>query len=190
MYSIFFFFSTIPFFFSSFFSSFFLRSSPLAIPFFEGSIGSRDRGSRVPGSSSGQGFQGRRGFEGSRIAEGSRERFPSVKVLKKSMASSLARSNQGMTKSSKIILEWCPGQDNLPSCMNFSKGLPNNDIWKVLAELCTKKRIILSRTPFQNNFGELRTIMHLLLSPNDEDMVLLNPLTLGNLPTPRRSSTP
>ena len=62
--------------------------------------------------------------------------------------------------------------------MNFSKGLPNNDIWKILAELCTKKRIILSRTPFQNNFGEIRTIMHLLLSPNDEDMVLLNPLTL------------
>ena len=30
--------------------------------------------------------------------------------------------------------------------------------------------------------------MHLLLSPNDEDMVLLNPLTLCNLPTPRRSS--
>ena len=25
--------------------------------------------------------------------------------------------------------------------------------------------------------------MHMLLSPNDEDMVLLNPLTLGNLPT-------
>ena len=72
--------------------------------------------------------------------------------------------------------------------MNFSKGLPNNDIWKVLPELCTKKQVILSRTPFQNNFGELRTIMHLLLSPNDEDMVLLNPLTLGNLPTPRRSS--
>ena len=62
--------------------------------------------------------------------------------------------------------------------MNFGKGLPNNDIWKVLAELCTKKRIILSRTPFQNNFAELRTIMRLLLSPNDEDMVLLNPLTL------------
>ena len=72
--------------------------------------------------------------------------------------------------------------------MNFIKGLPNNDIWKVLAELCTKKWIILSRTPFQNNFGELRTIMHMLLSPNDEDMVLLNPLTLGNLPTPRQSS--
>ena len=61
------------------------------------------------GSPRGRGFQGRRGFEGSRIAEGSRERFPSVKVLKKSMASSLAGSNQGMTKSSKVILEWCPG---------------------------------------------------------------------------------
>ena len=37
---------------------------------------------------------------------------------------------------------------------------------------------MLSGTPFQNNFTELRTIMLLLLSPNDEDMVLLNPLTL------------
>ena len=26
--------------------------------------------------------------------------------------------------------------------MNFSKGLPNSDIRKALAELCTKKRII------------------------------------------------
>ena len=58
--------------------------------------------------------------------------------------------------------------------MNFSKGLPNSDIRKALAELCTKKRIILSGTPFQNNFEELRTIMRLLLSPNDEDVVLLN----------------
>ena len=65
--------------------------------------------------------------------------------------------------------------------MNFSKGLPNNDIWKVLAELCTKKRIILSRTPFQNNFGELHTIMRLLLPANDEAMVFLNPLTLDNV---------
>ena len=65
--------------------------------------------------------------------------------------------------------------------MNFSKGLPNNDIWKVLAELCTKKRIILSWTPFQNNFGELRTIMLLLLSPNDEVLFLLNPLTLDKM---------
>ena len=61
--------------------------------------------------------EGRLGVEGSRVVEGSRgrgsprgrERFPSVKVLNKSMASSFARSNQGMTKSSKIILEWCPG---------------------------------------------------------------------------------
>ena len=66
----------------------------------------------------------------------------------------------------------------MPFGTNFSKGLPNSDILKALAELCTKKRIILSRTPFQNSFGELRTIMRLLLSPNDEDMVLLNPLTL------------
>ena len=62
--------------------------------------------------------------------------------------------------------------------MNFSKGLPNSDIRKVLAELCIKNRIILSGIPFQNNFGELRSIMRMLLSPNDEDMVLLNPLTL------------
>ena len=62
--------------------------------------------------------------------------------------------------------------------MNFNKGLPNSDIRKALVVLCTKKRIILSGTLFQNNFGELHTIMRLLLSPNDEDMVLLNPLTL------------
>ena len=66
----------------------------------------------------------------------------------------------------------------MPFCTNFSKGLPNSDIQKALAELCTEKRIILSGTPFQNNFAELRTIMRMLLSPNDEDMVLLNPLTL------------
>ena len=86
--------------------------------------GSRVSGSRVSGSRvrgfyrvEGRGFQGRLGVEGSRVVEGSRgrgsprgrERFPSVKVLKKSMASSLAGSNQGMTKSSKVILEWCPG---------------------------------------------------------------------------------
>ena len=62
--------------------------------------------------------------------------------------------------------------------MKLCKGLPNSDIQKALAELCMKKRINLSGTPFQNNFEELRTIMRLLLSPNDEDMVLLNPLTL------------
>ena len=55
----------------------------------------------------------------------------------------------------------------------FSKGLPNSDIRKALVELRTKKRIILSGTPFQNNFGELRTVMRLLLSANDEAVVFL-----------------
>ena len=93
----------------------------------------------------------------------------SVKVLKKSMASSLAGSNRGMMVRSSPNLFW--------------NGVPDRIICLLVrisanAELCTKKRVILSGTPFQNNFGELRTIMRLLLSPNDEDMVLLNPLTL------------
>src|SRR6266511_3455621 len=37
------------------------------------------------------------------------------------------------------------------------------------------------RTSFQNNFGELHTIMRLLLPANDEAMVFLNPLTLDNM---------
>src|SRR6266511_3821229 len=37
------------------------------------------------------------------------------------------------------------------------------------------------RTPFQNNFGELHTIMRLLLPANDEAMDFLNPLTLDNV---------
>ena len=65
--------------------------------------------------------------------------------------------------------------------MNFSKGLPNSDIRKALAELCTKKRIILSGTPFQNNFEELRTIIRLSFSANVEVMVFLNSLTLDNV---------
>ena len=51
--------------------------------------------------------------EGSRVAEGSRvedrrgvERLPSVKVLKKSMASSLAGSNRGMMVRSSPKLFW------------------------------------------------------------------------------------
>ena len=51
----------------------------------------------------------------------------------------------------------------------------------LFAELRTKKLIILSRTPFQNNFEKLRTIMRLLLLANDEAMVFLNPLTLDNV---------
>ena len=78
----------------------------------------------------------------------------------------------------KVVLERSPGYNNSSFYTNFSKGIPNSDIEKALAELCTKMRIILSGTPFQNNFEELRTIMRLLVSPNDEDMVLLNSLTL------------
>ena len=78
--------------------------------------GSRVSGSRVRGfyRVEGRGFQGRLGVEGSRVVEGSRgrgsprgrERFPSVKVLKKSMASSLAGSNQGMLLRSSTKLFW------------------------------------------------------------------------------------
>src|SRR6187200_1433303 len=88
------------------------------------------------------------------------ERFPSVKVLKKSMPSSFARCNRGMLVRSSAKLFW--------------NGVPDRIIRLLL-------RIILSGTPFQNNFGELRTIMRLLHSPNDEDMVLLNPLTLDKM---------
>ena len=65
--------------------------------------------------------------------------------------------------------------------MNFSKGLPNGHIRKALAKIRTIKLIILSGTPFQNKFGELHTIMRLLLPANDEAMVFLNPLTLDNV---------
>jgi SNF2 family DNA or RNA helicase len=37
--------------------------------------------------------------------------------------------------------------------------------------------IILSGTPFQNNFEELRSIIHLLLPANDEAMDFFNTLT-------------
>ena len=98
---------------------------------------------------------------GSPSSRGSRgrERLPiaSVKVLKNSMTSSFARSNRGMLVRSYAKMFWY--------------GVPDRIIRLLL-------RIILSGPPFQNNFGELRTIMHLLLSPNDEVLVLLNPLTL------------
>ena len=69
--------------------------------------------------------------------------------------------------------------------MNFSKSLPNSDIRKARAILPTKKRIMLSGISFQNNFGELRTIMPRLLTANDEAMDFFNTLKLGNLSTPR-----
>ena len=60
--------------------------------------------------------------------------------------------------------------------MNFSKRLLNIAIWKAFAEIHTKKRIILSGTPFQNNFKELRSIIRLLLLANDEAMDFFNTL--------------
>src|SRR6187399_3463633 len=71
----------------------------------------------------------------------------SVKVLKNSMTSSFARSNRGILVRSYAKLFW--------------NEVPDRIIRLLL-------RISLSGTPFQNNFGELRTIMRLLLSPNDE----------------------
>src|SRR6187399_883488 len=84
----------------------------------------------------------------------------SVKVLKNSMTSSFARSNRGILVQSYAKIFW--------------NGVPDRIIRLLL-------RIILSGTPFQNNFGELRTIMLLLLSPNDEVLFLLNPLTLDKM---------
>ena len=55
-------------------------------------------------------------------------------------------------------------------------SLMNIAIWKAFAEIHTKKRIILSGTPFQNNFEELRTIMRMLLPVNDEAMDFFNTL--------------
>jgi DNA repair and recombination RAD54-like protein len=65
--------------------------------------------------------------------------------------------------------------------MKFRKCLPNIANWKAFAELRTKKLIILSGTPFQNNIEELRTIMRLLLPANDEAMYFFNLLTLDKV---------
>ena len=102
-------------------------------------------------------------MRGSRVVDrrevGGVERLPTcIKVLKNSMTSSFARSNRGMLVRSYAKMFW--------------NGVPDRIIRLLL-------RIILSGTSFQNNFGELRTIMLLLLSPNDEVLVLLNPLTLA-----------
>ena len=101
---------------------------------------------------------------GSPSSRGSRgrERFclASVKVLKNSMTSSFARSNRGILVRSYAKMFW------------------NGVLDRIIRLLL---RIILSGTSFQNNFGELRTIMLLLLSPNDEVLVLLNPVTLDKM---------
>ena len=85
----------------------------------------------------------------------------SVKVLKNSMTSSFARSNRGMFVRSYAKLFW--------------NGVPDMIIRLLL-------RIILSGTPFQNNFGELRTNMSWLLLANDEVMDFFNTLTLARQP--------
>src|SRR6187401_2659705 len=104
-------------------------------------------------------------MRGSRVVDrrevGGVERLPTcVKVLKNSMTLSFARSNRGILVRSYAKLFW--------------NEVPDRIIRLLL-------RIILSGTPFQNHFGELRTIMRLLLSPNDEVLVLLNPLTLDKM---------
>ena len=71
--------------------------------------------------------------------------------------------------------------DNSLFCTKFSKSLPNIAICKAFAEIRTKRRIILSGTPFQNNFEELCSIMRLSFPANDEVMVFLNSLTLDNV---------
>ena len=101
-------------------------------------------------------------MRGTRVVDrrevGEVERLPTcVKVLKNSMTSSFSRSNRGMLVRSYAKMFW--------------NRVPDRIIRLLL-------RIILSGTSFQNNFGELRTFMLLLLSPNDEVLVLLNPLTL------------
>ena len=94
-------------------------------------------------------------------------------------------------KLSKVILERNPREDNSVFGTKYSKSLPNIAIWKAFAEIRTKRRIILSGTPFQNNFGELHTIMPRLLPANDEAMDFFNTLTQGMQPLDpsRRSLT-
>src|SRR6266566_3476544 len=87
------------------------------------------------------------------------------------MASSLAGSNRRMMVRSSSKLFWNGVPDRIISFLVRSSA----------AELRTKKLIILSGTPFQNNFEELRTIMRLLLPANDEAMYFFNPLTLDNV---------
>ncbi|KAK9273366.1 hypothetical protein L1049_018175 [Liquidambar formosana] len=67
----------------------------------------------------------------------------------------------------KILLEF-------PGLLVLDEGhTPRNQrsrIWKALTKIQTKKRIILSGTPFQNNFGELYNIL-CLVRPEFADMI-------------------
>lgn len=64
---------------------------------------------------------------------------------------------------------------NFPGLLFLDEGhTPRNQrssIWKVLCELKTKKRIILSGTPFQNNFLELYNTL-CLVRPGFSDTIL------------------
>src|SRR3990170_3648451 len=73
----------------------------------------------------------------------------SVKEFKKTMTSTLAGNDRRIMGRSSSKLFW--------------NGVPD--------------RIILSGTPFQNNFEELRIIIRLLLPTNDEAMDFFNTLT-------------
>ncbi|RWW21137.1 hypothetical protein GW17_00014723 [Ensete ventricosum] len=68
-------------------------------------------------------------------------------------------TSKASTGLSKILLE-------KPGLLVLDEGhIPRNErslIWKVLGKVKTEKRIILSGTPFQNNFGELYNILCLV----------------------------
>ena len=85
----------------------------------------------------------------------------SVKGFNKTNTSSLGESNSRMMVRSSPKLFW--------------NGVPDRIIRN-------KRRIILSGTPFQNNFAELRTNMPRLLLANDEVMDFFNTLTLARQP--------
>ena len=101
------------------------------------------------------------------------------------MASSLAGSNRRMMVRSFSKLFWNGVLDRIISFFGtkFSKKVFQIAIFgRLLLNFVPKSYlIILSGSPFQNNFGELRTIMRLLLLANDEAVVFLNPLTLDNV---------
>lgn len=84
----------------------------------------------------------------------------------------------------KILLE-------MPGLVVLDEGhTPRNQrssIWNVLIKLQTQKRVILSGTPFQNNFAELFNTLH-LVRPAKADM-LAKEKTFSEMVAPRRPSS-